>query len=153
KDGYKHFIAENTGLQSYGLAYDGALSQLAINPFTDIYTVGEHIVKGKTSSTTPVALKDGTFDSLDVLTIGPGTTQNYTPQTYGSYTEIDFLGESTNGDSLYFFVDNTFPGSDKLHTAVVKQSAIDVNDFILVTSTSSENNKINSPTESLEILG
>jgi|GEM_PF-4315520 len=152
-DGYKNFIAENSGLSYYVLTDNGELSQLSVDPFSEIYTSAEYIVRGKTTSTTPIPIKDGTFDSLEIQKIGPGTTQNYSPGVYGDYTEINYLGVSQNGDALYFFVDNEFPGSNDLNAAVVKQNPNDVKDFDLLVSTSSDNDTAISPTKSLGVLG
>lgn len=152
-DGYKNFIGENGNLSYYVLTDNGELSKLAVDPFSEIFTYAEYIVRGKTTSTIPLALKDGTFDSLEVQKIGPGTKENYTPGMYGDYTEISYLGVSQNGDTLYFFVDNVFPGSGKLKSAVVKQNPNDVSDYNILLSTVSKNDAVNSPTESIEVLG
>lgn len=153
KDGYKIFVTDDGGIKYYAFTQAGAISQMSVNPFTDLYSVDYIFTCEKVGAgVLPYPFSDGTCDKITAKKIGSGETTEYSPSTYGQYSEIEYVGLSSDSKYVYLFADNVFPGGNKLNSGLIKQNLSTKTDFEVIVSTTSNNGQFNSPTESLEFI-
>lgn len=134
KDGFKIFTKENgEEFDYYAFTSSGELSQLTWDPFSH-FSIVDYIVEETSTSVLPKFLRDGTFDSVKLTEIGPGTIKEYIPSTYGDYSEIEYVGTSSDFAYIYFFADNNAMGSNASKSALIKQSLSDKGSFSILFS-------------------